>query len=90
MNTRPMKTTTLAQSPPPTYSAVEDAARKSKVCICGKSMNEGLRPQDEGSPVCWDCFKYRTDVTPLKYFQSSYDEWVKYLRNSGIRQCAAL
>ena len=53
-------------------------------------MNEGLRPQDEGSPVCWDCFKYRTDVTPLKYFQSSYDEWVKYLRNSGIRQCAAL
>ena len=45
-------------------------------------MNEGLRPQDEGGPVCWDCFKYRPDVTPYKYFQGSYDEWVKCLPNA--------
>ena len=44
-------------------------------------MNEGLRPQDEGGPVCWDCFKYRPDVSPYKYFQGSYDEWVNGLPN---------
>lgn len=40
-------------------------------------MNQGLGPNDEGGPVCWHCFKHRTDVTPLKYFQGTYEEWVK-------------
>jgi len=35
--------------------------------------------KDKGTVVCWDCFKYRTDVTPLKYFQGSLTGWFKYI-----------
>ena len=51
---------------------------------------------NESSTVCWDCFKYRTDVTPYKYFQGTYDEWLQTLppisqsrRVSGTREPAA-
>ena len=53
-----------------------DAARKSPNCVCGG--NKG-----KGTLVCWDCFKHRTDTTPLKNFQGSYVEWVAQLPKSS-------
>ena len=41
--------------------------RKSETCPgCGK-------PKQVGCVVCWNCFKYRQDVTPLKYFDGYVD-----------------
>ena len=41
-----------------------------------------------GCIVCWDCFKYRTDITPFKPFMESgrgdYEEWLEYLEGSEI------
>ena len=43
---------------------------------CGKAKQAGC-------VVCWDCFKYRTDITPLKYFDGSLADWLnKY--NIGL------
>ena len=48
----------------------ENAVRKETHCRgCG-----GAKP--EGCVVCWNCFKYRSDVTPFKYFDGGLDEWL--------------
>ena len=38
-------------------------------CGCGK-------PKDIGLVVCWECFKYRQDITPLKYDGRSVADWL--------------
>lgn len=44
-------------------------ARNSSECIgCGQ-------PNPAGCIVCWDCFKHREDVTPLKWFGGTFFEW---------------
>ena len=56
----------------------EEQARLSQTCPgCGK-------PKALELVVCWGCFKYRTDVTPLKYFEGKDDrnplqEWLDYV-----------
>lgn len=52
---------------------IEEVARLSPICICG------ARKSLPRMSVCWDCFKYRKDVVPLKYSGLSYAEWVKTL-----------
>ena len=34
-------------------------------------------PKSKGLVVCWNCFKYRKDVTPFKYFDGSLEEWLR-------------
>lgn len=34
------------------------------------------KESDSGGQVCWNCFKYRTDITPFKYFDGSLEEWL--------------
>lgn len=29
--------------------------------------------------LCWDCFKYRKDILPFKYFNGDLKEWLKLL-----------
>ena len=58
----------------------EQEARLSHTCLgCGK-------PKGLELVVCWDCFKYRTDKTPLKYFEGQdwnnpLQEWLDYLKS---------
>lgn len=52
--------------------SVEDMARDSQICVCGEEKTKGAL-------VCWDCFKRREDVTPLKYFGRPYGEWLQTL-----------
>ncbi len=33
-------------------------------------------PKSGGCLVCWDCFKYRLDITPLKYYGGSLADWL--------------
>ena len=48
----------------------ESYARTLSICPgCGK-------PKQIGCVVCWDCFKYRTDIKPLKYFDGSLADWL--------------
>ena len=48
----------------------ENKARESLICPgCGKQKNPGL-------VVCWHCFKYRIDITPLKYFSGTWKQWL--------------
>lgn len=55
----------------------ERNARKSLFCpACGEE--KGL-----GTVVCWDCFKYRKDVTPLKYSGLSFEDWLDSLKLSA-------
>lgn len=45
---------------------------ETKICPgCDREMSRYLK-------VCWGCFKYREDVTPLKYYEGSLEEWVHY------------
>ena len=45
--------------------------RESSVCFgCG-------RPKEVGITVCWDCFKRRTDITPLKYAGLGLRAWLE-------------
>jgi len=59
--------------------AFSDLARDLELCPgCGE-------PKQSGCIVCWDCFKYRTDKTPLKYFEGQdwnnpLQEWLDYLK----------
>lgn len=55
-----------------------DGERQSQICCgCGKAKDIGL-------VVCWPCFKYRTDVTPFRYFveqqRGDLPEWLAYVR----------
>ena len=54
-------------------SSEETRARLNIHCVCG-NLKDAL-----GGVVCWNCFKHRTDVIPLKYANLSYVEWVKTL-----------
>jgi len=55
----------------PLHEITEDEARKRIVCpACGS-------PKDLGCMVCWNCFKYRMDIIPLKYFRGSFAEWME-------------
>ena len=33
-------------------------------------------PKDRGLVVCWPCFKYRKDITPLKYWAGDVGSWL--------------
>lgn len=47
----------------------ETQARNSSECIgCGKD-------NPAGCIVCWQCFKYRTDIVPLKQWNGGFAEW---------------
>ncbi|MCX7428806.1 MAG: hypothetical protein NTW96_24670 [Planctomycetia bacterium] len=49
---------------------LEETMRAEAVCRgCGK-------PKDAGCIVCWGCFKYRTDITPFKWFDGTIEEWI--------------
>jgi hypothetical protein len=50
----------------------EEIARDSDTCACGREKSVGI-------VVCWRCFKYRTDIVPLKYFVGSYQAWLETL-----------
>ena len=55
----------------------EKQSRKLDMCPgCGK-------PKVIGLVVCWDCMKYRKDITPLKYFDGTFEQW-------QVMCCAAL
>ena len=50
---------------------IEDYARRLSVC---PGCNG---PKDLGHIVCWDCFKYRSDVPVFKYHKScDLNEWL--------------
>ncbi len=52
-------------------STSPETARAGKVCLgCGEPKEAGVLI------VCWNCFKYRTDITPLKYFEGTFEEWL--------------
>ena len=38
-------------------------------CGCGGS-------KEVGCVVCWNCFKHRTDITPLKYDGRTVADWL--------------
>lgn len=56
----------------------EQEARNSETCpACDEPKGQELL-------VCWQCFKYRTDKTPFKYYEGKDDlnplqEWLDYL-----------
>lgn len=39
--------------------------------------------KDTGCVVCWQCFKYREDITPLKYDGRSVADWLN-ANNIGL------
>ena len=48
----------------------EEAARKLMYCpACKEEKALGLI-------VCWHCFKHRRDITPLKYYNGSLEDWL--------------
>ena len=51
----------------------ENEARNNPFCPgCGKPKNTGLI-------VCWHCFKTRQDITPLKYYEGTFADWLMLL-----------
>jgi hypothetical protein len=45
--------------------------RESLLCFgCGREKAVGLT-------VCWSCFKYREDITPLKYWTGGLRSWLE-------------
>ena len=53
---------------------IEKAARMSNACVCGL-------PKEQVMLVCWDCFK--RGPNPLKWFNGSYEEWLKTHNEGG-------
>lgn len=52
---------------------LEIIARQETNCRgCNRSKKTGL-------VVCWDCFKYRKDITPVKYFNEFLEAWLLQL-----------
>lgn len=48
----------------------EEEIRRETICRgCGKEKGEG-------QIVCWQCFKYRKDIVPYKYFEGTFVEWL--------------
>ena len=55
----------------------ENEARSFVYCpACGKEKDSGL-------VVCWECFKYSKDFTPLKYYQGSFENWLAEVWNEN-------
>ena len=55
----------------------EEATRKDGFCLgCG-----GVK--GEGCIVCWECFKYREDVEPYKYWGGGFFSWLDHLNTEG-------
>jgi len=53
---------------------------KNEGIIRSEEICRGCRkPKDKGLPVCWDCFKYRKDTIPLKYFNGSLSQWLEQI-----------
>jgi len=49
---------------------LEDTLRRETTCRgCGK-------PKAVGDVVCWPCFKGRTDIVPLKWFDGTLEQWL--------------
>ena len=49
---------------------MEEQARQEPFCVgCG-------RPKSIGLIVCWHCFKSRRDITPFKYYEGSFSDWL--------------
>lgn len=60
---------TEVQAVKPSALLSEAQAREALTCVgCGK-------PKDKGLVVCWACFKHRTDVEPLKYYNGTFERW---------------
>jgi len=41
-------------------------------------------PKAIGLIVCWKCFKYRPDVTPLKYYDGTFKQWINHIKG-GVK-----
>ena len=54
----------------------EEQMRKTDICEGCKSCKV------IGTIVCWNCYKYRRDITPLKYFNGSVFEWLQFYKLS--------
>ena len=52
----------------------ESEARKLDTCPACDS------PKSKGCIVCWDCFKYREGITPLKYANVPFEVWLRITR----------
>lgn len=50
---------------------LEREIRKSIICLGCNATKE------TGTMTCWNCFKYRTDIIPYKYFTGTFDQWLK-------------
>jgi len=49
----------------------QDLARDLIYCpACGYCKDQAL-------VVCWDCFKYRKDIVPWKYFDGDFADWLR-------------
>lgn len=55
---------------------LDDRTVRSETVCRGCGGEKGV-----GCVVCWTCFKYRTDVTPFKYFDGGLNDWLAYVRN---------
>lgn len=59
-----------------TAEELDQACRNMDICPgCDKAKDP-----EQQLAVCWDCFKYRQDVTPLKYSGLSLGEWLEMIR----------
>lgn len=52
---------------------LEKNARKSDICLAC------LADKEPGNVLCWNCYKYRTDITPYKDFHGSLEEYLDYM-----------
>lgn len=49
----------------------EQEYRDMDTCIvCKQEKSAGLI-------VCWDCYKYREDMTPFKYYKGTIEDYIK-------------
>lgn len=56
---------------------LEDLARPETFCRgCGEVKIVGML-------VCWNCFKYRTDITPLKHYKGTFAGWLETVKEAG-------
>ncbi len=56
----------------------ETEARQETVCRgCGKEKSVGC-------VVCWTCFKHRTDITPLKYYEGTLQQWLDWIKSREL------
>lgn len=53
--------------------AIVQEARAAEICLgC-------MADKPKGTVLCWNCYKYRTDITPFKDFHGSLEEWLDYV-----------